>query len=269
MKAYFLSDLHLGAPYFSDSHEAEKRVVAFLDSIAGDADEIYLLGDILDYWYEYRYVVPRGYVRFFGKLAELSDRGVRITWIIGNHDIWIFDYIPSELGVRVIDGVLETDIAGTHFVMAHGDGIGPLPLYFRVMRSLFRNRFCQFLFSGIHPRWTVPFANSWSRHSRATGADHASTGYHPMLDNYLRFARKHRDSHPGTSYYVFGHLHMLKDMSIDEGTVGLPPVAGADGVPTSPCNGARLIVLGEWIKTFSYAVFDGKEMTLHRYKADS
>ena len=106
MKAYFLSDLHLGAPYFEDSRERELRVVRFLDSIAHDADVIYLLGDILDYWYEYRYVVPRGFVRFFGKLAELTDSGVRVVWFIGNHDIWIYDYLPSELGVEVVDGVV-------------------------------------------------------------------------------------------------------------------------------------------------------------------
>jgi len=102
-KAYFLSDLHLGAPYFSDSREAEARVVRFLDSIQDDADAIYLLGDVLDYWYEYRYVVPRGFVRFFGKLAELADSGIKIVWFIGNHDIWIFDYLPSEIGIRVVE----------------------------------------------------------------------------------------------------------------------------------------------------------------------
>ena len=106
MQAYFLSDLHLGAPYFKDRIEAERRVVSFLDSIKRKADVLYLLGDILDYWYEYRYVVPRGFVRFFGKLAELSDSGIRIVWLIGNHDIWIYDYIPTELGIEVVDGAL-------------------------------------------------------------------------------------------------------------------------------------------------------------------
>ena len=106
MSVYFLSDLHLGAPYFPDSKEAEKRVVAFLDHIKHDAETIYLLGDVLDYWYEYRYVVPRGFVRFFGKLAELTDSGIRVVWLIGNHDIWINDYIPSELCVEVVDGIL-------------------------------------------------------------------------------------------------------------------------------------------------------------------
>ncbi len=117
MKAYFLSDLHLGAPYFPDSRKAELRVVDFLDSIKDDAHTIYLLGDILDYWYEYRYVVPRGFVRFFGKLAELADSGVRIVWFIGNHDIWIFDYLPSELGIEVVDGALVEEIDGHFFYM--------------------------------------------------------------------------------------------------------------------------------------------------------
>ena len=161
--AYFLSDLHLGARYFRSAHEAEKRAVAFLDHIKDDAAEIYLLGDVLDYWYEYRYVVPKGFVRFFGKLAELADNGVKITWLIGNHDIWIFDYLPSELGIEVADGVLEKDILGKRFFLSHGDGVGRMPLPFRFMRALFRNRFCQWLYSGIHPRWTIPFALGWSR----------------------------------------------------------------------------------------------------------
>ena len=147
MKAYFLSDLHLGAPYFSDNKVAEKRVVDFLDSVKDDADAIFLLGDILDYWYEYRYVVPRGFVRFFGKLAELSDRGIRIVWFIGNHDIWIFDYLPLELGIEVVDGYLVEELDGRKFFMTHGDGIGKLKPSFKVIRSLFRSKICQKLFA--------------------------------------------------------------------------------------------------------------------------
>lgn len=130
MKTYFISDLHLGAPYFTDTKKTERRVVSFLDSIKHDAEAIYLLGDVLDYWYEYRYVVPRGFVRFFGKLAELSDAGIKITWLIGNHDIWIFDYIPNEIGVRVIDGYLIDEIYGQKVFMAHGDGVGRQPVTF-------------------------------------------------------------------------------------------------------------------------------------------
>jgi hypothetical protein BACCOPRO_01317 len=243
-KAYFLSDLHLGAPYFPDSREAELRVVRFLDSIKGDATELYLLGDVLDYWYEYRYVVPRGFVRFFGKLAELSDSGVRILWIIGNHDIWIFDYIPNELGVEVADGIVEREILGRRFLLAHGDGIGPQKRSFALIRSFFRNRTCQRLFSAIHPRWTVPFAYAWSRHSRATGMPSDATD-HPLLRNLVEYSERVLRSGRHIDYFIYGHLHILRDMPLE--------------------GDARLVVLGEWIRTFSYAVFDGATLKIERF----
>ena len=155
---YFLSDFHLGARYFDSPLDNERRVVAFLDSIKDSAKEIYLLGDILDYWYEYRYVVPRGFTRFFGKIAELSDLGVKIYWFIGNHDIWIFDYLPSELGITVVDGPMVKDISGKRFFLDHGDAVGKRKLSFRILRSVFRNKVCQKLYAAIHPRWTIPFA---------------------------------------------------------------------------------------------------------------
>ena len=138
-KVYFLSDLHLGASYFADPRAKERAVVQWLDSIKNTAAEIYLLGDILDYWYEYRTVVPRGYVRFLGKLAELSDAGVKLHWFIGNHDIWIFDYLPSEIGVEVIDGSVEREIMGKRFFLAHGDGVGRHEWSFALIRGIFRN----------------------------------------------------------------------------------------------------------------------------------
>lgn len=245
MNAYFLSDLHLGAPYFSDSRESERRVVDFLDSIKDKADVIYLLGDILDYWYEYRYVVPRGFVRFFGKLAELSDSGVRIVWFIGNHDIWIFDYLPNELGIEVVDGIKVECIDGKYFLMTHGDGIGKLKPSFKFLRRLFRSKVCQTLFSGIHPRWTVPFAYNWSRHSRKIdGPPEEDAGR--MMNNITMFSKEYLASHPEINYFIFGHLHLLEDIPL-----------------TSEC---RLIVLGEWISKFSYAYWDGKELSLHCYK---
>lgn len=249
-KAYFLSDLHLGAPYFRDSREAELRVVAFLDSIRHDAAEIYLLGDILDYWYEYRYVVPRGFVRFFGKLAELSDSGVRITWLKGNHDIWIFDYLPTELGVEVADGVIVRDILGTRFLLSHGDGIPPFPRVFGILRKVFRNRLCQRLFSGIHPRWTIPFAHNWSRHSRSNGLLPQATT-HPLLDNLVKFSEKEAASHPEIRYFIFGHLHILHRRRL--------------GSSSNGNDAPELIVLGDWIHHFSYGVFDGTTFSVNRY----
>lgn len=244
MKTYFLSDLHLGAPYFPDSHEAEKRVVAFLDSIKNDADAIYLLGDVLDYWYEYRYVVPRGFVRFFGKLAELSDSGIKITWLIGNHDIWIFDYLPNELGIRVVDGTLTEKIHGKTVFMNHGDGVGKLPAGFRFIRSVFRNKICQRAFSAIHPRWTVPFAYNWSRHSRKTGEGRGVPDT-KLLAGLHNFAKEYHMDHPEVDFFMFGHVHVLSREEIDDG--------------------CEIIVLGEWIRTFSYAVLDENGLKLLKW----
>lgn len=244
MKVYFLSDLHLGAPYFPDSKEAEKRVVAFLDSIKNDADAIYLLGDILDYWYEYRYVVPRGFVRFFGKLAELSDKGIKIVWLIGNHDIWIFDYLPQELGVEVVDGVIVKNIDGKNFYLTHGDGVGKLPASFKFIRGLFRNKWCQKAFAAIHPRWTVPFAYNWSRHSRKKDGVPEKTAA-AMLDNITDYSKEYLREHPEINYFIYGHLHILERISI--------------------ADNSEVIILGEWISIFSYAVWDGMSLTLHKF----
>ncbi len=241
-KVYFLSDLHLGASYFPSRHDAERRVVAFLDSIADSAQAIFLVGDVLDYWYEYRYVVPRGFVRFFGKLAELSDRGVEITWLIGNHDIWIFDYIPDELRVKVVDGSVTADIAGTKFFITHGDDIDDDSKSFRVLRSLFRNRLAQRLFAGIHPRWTIPFALGWSNRSRHNESRMSAA---PSPAPFERFVSRHHTDHPDISYYIFGHLHILHR--------------------SSPAEGVEMIVTGDWIDLCSYAEFDGHNLLLNTF----
>ena len=163
-KSYFISDIHLGAKFIKNPREHELTIVKWLDSISNDAKNLFLLGDILDYWYEYKEVVPRGFVRFFGALARLADSGVNIVWFKGNHDIWIFDYLPTEIGLKVIDGSMETVIDGKRFFMEHGDGVGESRPSYRRMRAIFRNRTCQKIFSAIHPRWTVPFAHNWSSH---------------------------------------------------------------------------------------------------------
>ena len=247
-KTYFISDLHLGAHYFSNPLDYERRVVRFLDSIADDVDELFLLGDILDYWYEYRTVVPRGFTRFFGTLARMADSGVKITWFIGNHDIWLFDYLRDEIGLKVIDGYMLTEIKGKRFFLSHGDGLGKLPPLFRAIRALFRNRMAQRLYSAIHPRWTVPFAYKWSSHSR----DFAH--YEPQFEDepgepLIAFCREYQKKHPGeVDYFIFGHRHVLVDYPL--GT-----------------NGAHMIILGDWIRHFSYGVFDGEHFTLHCFEA--
>lgn len=242
---YFLSDFHLGARYFEEPRETERRVVDFLDSIKGDAKEVYLLGDILDYWFEYRYVVPRGFTRFFGKIAELTDLGVKVYWFIGNHDIWIFDYLPNELGVEVIDGEVTKEIDGKVFFLAHGDGVGKQPRSFRMLRSLFRNRFCQKLYSAIHPRWTIPFALSWSNSSRK--GDDEYPEYKGEENEFLEiFANDYLKSHK-VDYFVFGHRHIMLDKKLK--------------------GGATLVVLGDWLHYCSYAVWDGNNLALKSFQS--
>lgn len=250
MNVYFLSDLHLGAPYFPDSKDSERRIVSFLDYIKKDAEAIYLLGDILDYWYEYRYAVPRGFVRFFGKLAELSDAGIKIVWIKGNHDIWIYDYLPTELGIEVVDGAVSVELYGKNFYLAHGDGEGKQSRSFRFIRWLFRNRVCQRAFSAIHPRWTVPFAYNWSRHSRMEGEARGLPD-NVLLSGLREFCTSYYSSHPDVDYFMFGHVHVLSREKV--------------------ADGCEMIVLGEWIRTCSYAVLndDGLELRIWKQNPDN
>lgn len=242
---YFISDIHLGATYIADARAHEQAIVAWLRSIAPTAKALYLLGDVLDYWYEYREVVPRGHTRFFGALAELADSGVEITWFKGNHDIWIFDYLPGEIGMKVVDGGLDTTIDGARFFMEHGDGVGESRPSYRRMRAIFRNRFCQRLFSAIHPRWTVPFAHRWSSHSRSTGT--AASSELPESHRLVQFARNYMAANGHVDYFVFGHLHIAANKKI---------------APAS-----RLIVLGEAFSAMTYGVFDGKNFELKKIQS--
>lgn len=244
-KTYFISDLHLGARYVADGRAREHRVVTFLRSIAADAAALYMLGDVLDYWYEYRHVVPRGYVRFFGELARLADAGVKIYWFTGNHDIWLFDYLRDEIGLTVVDpagGGQKTAVDGTVFFLAHGDGVGRQPVAFRLLRGLFRSRFCQRLYAAVHPRWTVGFAMEWSRRSRS-GHD---SGAADLPGSVLDFARSYAAGNPDVRYIILGHYHRLTDE------------------PVGP--GCRLVVLGDWIDGGSYAVYDDGKLEICKFE---
>lgn len=238
---YFISDLHLGATYLPDSGAYERRVVRWLESIKDEAKALYMLGDILDYWYEYRTVVPRGYIRFFGALARLADSGVEIYWFIGNHDIWLFDYLRDEIGLTVIDGYLVKEIDGKKFFMSHGDGLGKLKPSFKFIRSLFRNKVCQKLYSGIHPRWTIPFALNWSTHSRNFNEE-IPQFEGPEHESLITFSKEYLKTHPDINYFVYGHKHVLVDY------------------PISPSS--EVVILGDWIHHFSYGKWDGKEFKL-------
>lgn len=238
--------MHLGSKYIQNGKEIEYKLCDWLESIKSDAKALYMLGDVLDYWYEYKYVIPKGHIRFFGKLAELADSGIKIYWFIGNHDIWLFNYFQKELGITVIDGFKIEIIEGKRFFLAHGDGVGYRSLAFKFMRALFRNKFCQFLYSAIHPRWTIPFALSWSSHSRKIGNMDSDSNYEAQtakaLEGLRSFAVNYNATHKAMpiNYFVFGHLHTLVNEKLNKDT--------------------HLIVLGDWIKLFSFARFDGEIM---------
>ena len=235
---YFISDLHLGAKYMRDELDRERRVCRFLDSIKDDAAELYLLGDILDYWYEYKYVVPRGYIRFLGKLAELADAGVKLTWVTGNHDVWLFDYLRDQLNMTVLNGHTVIQSQGKKILISHGDDVGEQPAMYRFTRWCFYNKVCQWLYAAIHPRWTYPIATGWSNENRTRRDPHQQHAISERAASHLLdFSRDYYRQHPDVDAFVYGHIHLAR---VTDGDDILPPV----------------IFLGEWISLNSYVVLD-------------
>lgn len=249
-KIYFASDAHLGARFHADPLAIEKKLVRWLDSIKDSASQIWFLGDMFDYWYEYKYVVPKGHVRFLGKLAELSDKGIEIHFFIGNHDIWMFDYLPEEIGAVIHREPLTIDLLGKRFFLGHGDEIDNRSLSFRLIRAIFRNRFCQWLYAGIHPRWSFGFALNWSLSSRKSGIKNDSLKYKGDDTEYLvLFSKEYLKTHPDINFFIFGHRHVTLDL------------------PLAP--GSRLLVAGDWMQLFSYIEWNGKELRTSRFEVHS
>ena len=243
---YFLSDAHLGSLAIKHGRTQERRLVRFLDSIKDKASAIYLLGDMFDFWYEYKYVVPRGYTRFLGKLSELTDLGVEVHFFTGNHDIWAFDYLEKECGVILHKGAITTEIGDKVFFLAHGDGLGDTDKKFRIIRSIFHNKTCQFLFSTLHPRWGMWFGLNWAKHSRLKRVDGMEPPYMGEDKEYLvRFSKEYASTHDNIDYFIFGHRHIELNLILNEKS--------------------RAIILGDWIRLFTYAVFDGEHLYLEQY----
>ncbi|WP_052089646.1 UDP-2,3-diacylglucosamine diphosphatase [Porphyromonas canoris] len=253
---YFFSDVHLGSPFHKDPVALERRLVQWLKSIEQDACMLVMLGDIFDYWFEYRDVVPRGFTRFLGQIARMSDLGIEIHFFTGNHDIWSFGYLEQELGVKLHTSSWECLIEGKRFLMAHGDEYDYRSKGFRVIRSVFHNKFCQKLYASIHPRWTVGLAHSWSNYSRRKGVEKRYGDDADFVDeqnNYLiswtkKYLTEAKESHQKPDFFIFGHLHMLVDLMIPEQK--------------------RVVILGDWIKFHSYAKWDGKQFSLDIYEED-
>ena len=243
---YFLSDAHLGSLALPHGRMQERRLVRFLDSIKEKASAVYLLGDMFDFWNEYRYVVPKGYSRFLGKLSELTDNGVEVHFFAGNHDLWTYGYLEEECGVIVHKAPVTTEIYGKVFFLAHGDGLGDPDNKFKILRKLFHNRTCQRLLNFVHPRWGMALGLNWAKHSRLKRADGKEVPFMGEDKEFLvRFARDYKRSHPNIDYFLFGHRHIELDLPIDKST--------------------RMLILGDWIWQFTYAVFDGEHLFLGEY----
>ncbi len=244
-KIYFLSDFHLGAPDYESSLEREKKIVRFLDEIKNDAEEIFLLGDVFDFWFEYNKAIPKGFVRLQGKIAELTDRGIPVHWFIGNHDMWIFNYIPKELGVTMHRREIVREFGGKNFFIGHGDGLGPGDHGYKFIKAVFRNKICQWLFARFHPNFGIGLANFFSRKSRVATGDNDAKFYGEEKEMLIQFCKttlkkEHFD------FFIFGHRHLPIEFQVSEKS--------------------KYVNTGDWIRYFSYAVFDGQKLDLKYFK---
>lgn len=235
-KIYFASDFHLGAGGKQASLQREKLIVQWLEEISVDAAHIFLLGDLFDFWFEYKSVIPKGYTRLLGKLAELSDRGIPVSVFIGNHDMWMNGYFEEEFHIPVYDKPLILHCQGKTFFLGHGDGLGPGDKGYKMLKRVFRNPFCRKLFATLHPSWGIAIANFFSRQSRAATTAETFLGEdREWLVQYCkqRLTEQHID------YFIFGHRHLALD-------IALP-------------GGSRYINLGDWLRFYSYASFDARD----------
>src|SRR5690606_6954469 len=215
-KIYFASDFHLGVPDYLSSRERENRIVRWLDRIKSDASEIFLLGDIFDFWFEYAAVVPRGFIRLQGKLAELTDSGIKVVMFKGNHDMWMFDYLPKELGVEIISDDLIIERMGKKFYLHHGDGLGPGDSKYKMLKKIFRSRFCQWLFARLHPNLGVSIAKSWSLKSRL--ANNKKEVFESEEGEWLVSYSKDLLKKEHFDFLVFGHRHLPLNIRLETAT---------------------------------------------------
>ncbi len=242
-KIYFASDFHFGIPNEKASRERELLICNWLDYIKKDAQQIYLLGDLFDAWMEYKKVVPRGFTRFFGKIAELSDSGIEIIVFTGNHDLWMRDYFQKEFGIAVFHTVQTIKINDKTFHIGHGDGVGPGDKFYKLLKAFLRNPFCQFLYRQLHPDFGYRIAEYFSQ----KGDKHKYEDLQFLGEDkeYQVLYAKEMLQKEHIDYFIFGHRHILLDLELK--------------------GKSQFINLGDWISYNSYAHFDGSKLELSRY----
>lgn len=242
-KIYFASDFHLGVPTYEESRRREDAVVKWLDEASKDAEQIFLVGDIFDFWFEYKHTIPKGFVRLQGKIAALVDSGIKVNFFIGNHDMWMFDYFETELGVKIFRKEQEFKLMGTSFFIGHGDGLGPGDQGYKFIKKVFANKFCQWCFARIHPNFGVGMANFWSRKSR--GKEKEPQHFLGEDQEWLITYCKEMITKVDAKYFIFGHRHLPIEFDLS--------------------NGSKYINLGDWFNHRTYAVFDGNNLELKKW----
>jgi len=248
-KIYFASDFHFGIPDHARSLEREKLFVKWLDKVKEDASEIFLMGDIFDFWFEYKTVVPKGFVRLLGKLAEITDSGIPVHLFRGNHDVWAFSYLQQELNITLHRKPEIMDFSGKKFYLAHGDGLGPGDHGYKFLKKVFACRLNQWLFRWLHPDLGAKMGLYFSKRSRLANVakegkkDATNNIQNEMLYQYSEAMCK---KHPDVDYFVFGHRHLPIKVKLGEK--------------------AEMLILGDWITNFTYGVFDGTELKLLRHE---
>lgn len=241
-KIYFASDLHLGFPNYRQGRDREIIFVKWLDQIKHDATKLFLLGDVFDFWFEWKHVVPRGYTRFLGKIAELSDMGIEIHFFIGNHDVWIFDYLEEELNVTIHKGPFEIKNHETTVFMAHGDGLGPGDHAYKMLKKVFHNKTLQWMFARIHPNFAMWIANKWSVSSRLGQDKPKSFGENEWL---FQFAKEKYETEP-YNLFIFGHRHIPEIIDIN--------------------SNSKYVNLGDWVLHNTFGVLENGEFSLNYFK---
>lgn len=243
-KIYFASDFHLGAPGKYPSIEREKKVVTWLEQIRHDAGEIFLMGDLFDFWFEYKTAIPKGFTRLLGKLASLSDQGIRINIFTGNHDIWMRDYFETEIHANIYHEPQVRKFNGRIFYLHHGDGLGPGDQGYKMLKRIFTNPFCQWLFRKLHPDMGIRLAGFFSKKSR-NGVNHLEERFLGEDRECLVIHSKEVLQHRPVNYFIYGHRHAPVKHQLSEEVL--------------------YVNLGDWINNFSYAVFDGNQLELKYY----
>jgi UDP-2,3-diacylglucosamine hydrolase len=239
-KVYFASDFHLGAPTHGKSIIREKKICEWLDSIKPNCLELFLVGDIFDFWFEYKHAVPKGFVRLLGKLAEFTDSGIPVHLFIGNHDMWAFDYLPKEIGINIFYEPIRREILGKRFYIGHGDGLGPGDHTYKILKKVFRNKFIQSLFGFIHPNIGIGLADFLSKRSRAKSGHLDEVFLGEEKEWLIHYSKEQFNINP-VDYFVFGHRHL--------------PIY-------HPIYDAKYINTGDWIKYCTFGEFDGEIFNL-------